>query len=442
MGEVMDILAYAKKNLLPRLDEALKDLESRREKLEGATKAFADTLPGVEKNLCALKERMETLLKEINTALVFLKGCGPDFPYDKVKSALEKQLSELRFALTNENVKRILEIMESQKELMPATAAGAGDAELRLCEETDSTLTRLLTIKEFATLGESLQELVATCQNLFKQKTTPEAGVVYGFCYPRDICKTLYRFDVGARKIVPCAAVVPKCCSVLQIERRIFISGGTEPTVNTVSEFVEKTQSLMSKAPMHYAKMCHAMIAVSQTNFITIGGHSGNGALEYCEEYSVQNDTWQMLPSLGWPRYHAGAALPGDGAYLYAVGGCDSFNSIERLDMKERKVWSDVTISGGAEVSLNGCSVAFPISADEIMIFVGGDAPNCGVYNAKTETVKKHLQNLKPDSYCFNNPVCTIDGDVYIIGAQYAHLHIFRAASGKLEEIDYHEFSS
>lgn len=441
-GGVMSLPSYAKKNLVPRFDEILKDLESRREKLEGSANAIAGMLPGVKQNLHALKGMAEKLLADISNALASLEECGPDSSYATVKSEVEQQLNELKIATANDDTECIIRVMESPQSI----PAGAGDAELRLIEQTSSAVVRLMAVKEFATLGECLQGLVATCRGVFSRKVIsrmPEvtSRFVYGVCSQVDCYKKLCRYNLVAKKITPCADV-QQYCSVLQVGKRIFVSGGGEPVVDTVSEFVEETQHFVRKAAMKYAKRCHASIAVSTAQFMTIGGYTGGPSIAYCEEYSIQNDTWKQLPSLNQARCQSGASLSGDGSYIYVIGGTNGNGIIERLDMKKKVVWDKVAVlSGEAEVSLNCNSVAFPISTDEIMIFVGDAAPYCGVYNVKTGTVKKHARQVKPDSYCCNS-VCMINGDAYVIGGQNAHLHICRIASKKIEEIDYHDASA
>ncbi len=263
---------------------------------------------------------------------------------------------------------------------------------------------------------------------------------VYGVCEMVDNYKKLARYDIVTKKVAPCADVT-RWCSVLQMGKRIFVSGGGEPELNTLSEFVEEMQGFVNRADMNYGKRGHKTIAVSPTQFAAIGGLYGKVGLAYCEEYSIQHNAWKMLPSLNQARYHQAVALSGDGNYLYAIGGYDSNGVIERLNLKEKKVWDKVALSGGAEVSLDSYSAAFPISADEIMIFVGGDSTDCGVYNVKAGTVKRHTKSLKSDCYFFNS-VCMIDGDAYAIGSKNAHLHIYRTASKKIEEIDYKDASA
>lgn len=438
-GAVMDLPSYAETNIVPQLQETLKDLESGKEKLKESTKVFTSMLPRVKKDLLMLKDKIDELSAEINNALALLEGCDPNFPYVIMESTLEQQLNQLKISVANDNMEQIIKAIESQKELQQNISAGTGDAELRLIEGINLSVRRLMETKEFVTLGECLQGLTATCQNIFKRKAIPEVAskFVYGTCNMIKQYTKLCRYDIVTKKIALCADV-PQCCSVLQTGKWIFISGGGDNlVVDTLSEFIERTQSLVSKAPMKYSTRCHTMIAVSPLQFMTIGGYNGHACIVYCEGYSIEQNTWKAMPSLNQARCGACAALSGDYAYLYAIGGPDSNDIIERLYMNEKKVWEKVALSSEAEVPFNSYSAAFPISIDEIMIFAGNNSADCGIFNVKTGTVKKYTQSTKADSYYWNS-VCIIAGDAYIMSSDSTHIHIYRAVAKKIEEIDYH----
>ncbi len=183
-GEVMDLPSYTSKCVIPRLEEMLKDFETKREKFEKPTKVFADALPGVRKNLCVLRGKTEKLLTDLNKAIDSLGGYYSDSQYVTIKAEFEQMLTELKIAAANDSAECILKAMESHKELQQdMSMAGAGDAELKLMEETSSAVTRLLTMeKEFTTLGECLQGLVATCQNIFKRKAILSPSVNPQLC--------------------------------------------------------------------------------------------------------------------------------------------------------------------------------------------------------------------------------------------------------------------
>ncbi len=447
-GGVVDLPSYASKSIVPRIEEMLKNLEQKRRKLEEAKKASAGALPEIKRSLRALKENTEKLLGEINKYIEALEGYNPDFAgshYDTIKVALEQQLNEVKVAVLNDNMGPIIKTIESHKELLqqPNIPAEAADVELRSIEETNSAVARLLATKEFSSLGECLQGAFAMCQNALKQKAVlPEvtSRFVYGVCGPADNYGKLCRYGLVTKKIVQCVPV-PQFCSVLQLGKRVFISGGgNDPVVNTLSEYVEEEQKFVSKSSMNYAKISHTMVAISPTQFITIGGFNGSDVIPYCEEYSIPHNVWKLLPPLNKARYCSAATLSADGAYIYVIGGYVSDGIIERLDMMEKKVWEKVALSEAAEVSLSSNSAAFSISADEIMIFVGNNTADCGLFNTKTGTVKKHELKLKPDCYYFN-PLCMIGGDAYFLGTEHAHLHIYRSAAKKIEEVDYHNAS-
>ncbi len=70
------------------------------------------------------------------------------------------------------------------------------------------------------------------------------------------------------------------------------------------------------------------------------------------------------------------------------------------------------------------------------MIFVSSGTTDCGIYNTKAGTVKKLSQTVKSDNY-YCNQVSMINGDAYIMGISYGHMHIYRTDEKRIEEIDY-----
>ncbi len=413
-GAVVDLASYAEQNLMPQLSETLEKLKSGRQKVEDAAQKFTGVLPEIKKNLHTIKEKAEKLLTEIGKALAALEEYDSDSAgsaYIKMKEELELQLDSLRSAMKNDNMGQIMKVISATQKTM-------GDCELQLSGATVASVNKvLLNTEEFETMSKHLQGLVTTCQNVFKRKfwTEVTSRFVYGVCNRIGCYNKLCRYNIDTNKVAPCVDV-PQCCSVLQTGKRIFISGGFNPLVNTLSEFLDETQSLVGKKPMENAKYYHTAIAFSMTQFMTIGGHDGKASLACCEEYSILDNAWKALPSLNQARQCAAAALSYDGAYLYVIGGADSKNVIERMDMKEKKVWDKVVLF------------------DEV-IFVGNNTTDCGTYNTKTGAVKKHSQSLKPDWYHCNK-VCMINWNAYIMGS-CGHLHIYKTAEKRVEEIDY-----
>ncbi len=424
-GRAVDLLSYAEKSIMPQLLKSLQQFEPGGKKGEGAAKVFADALTKIEKSLREIKGRTEQLLAEIDRVLTTIEGSQ----YMTMKETIEQQIEYLKNTLKNENMDLIVKGVSDN-------LASIGDSELQLSGATVASVNKVsLGTHEFDALGECLQKLVATCQNVLKRRNRIEitSRFVYGICHNMDSYKKLCRYNIVTKGIAQCIAV-PQYCSVQQMGKQIFLSGGFNPLVNTVSEFIEKTQSIAEKAPMNYKKYVHTTVAVSDTQFMAIGGNDGTSNLSYCEEYSILDNAWQVLSQLNQARHSAAAVLSDDSAYLYVIGGFGCDNVIEIMDMKEKKVWNKIALSGATEVSLCDHSAAFSISKDNIMMFVGGNT-DCAIYNTKLGTVKKLPKLLKIDYYQ-TNQVCVINGNAYVMG-DFGHMHIYKYAESKIEEVDY-----
>ena len=228
---------------------------------------------------------------------------------------------------------------------------------------------------------------------------------------------------------------VPQYCTVTQLQNQTFITGGNTPSItNAVSEFIMDTQRLIRKSSMNYAKYCHRTEAISTKHFITIGGENGLTAIPHCEEYSVDDDKWIMLPPLNKARYCTGSALLGK--YVYVIGGRGTTGEIERLDLTEKKHWAKI-VPITAEITFTSDTLAFATSSNEISIFRGGNPTEVSVFDVKEQTVKKNVTNLKTDFYRFSS-VCYIGHNIYIIGHN-GHIHIYKTADKKFEDIDYQD---
>ncbi|MDR3679677.1 MAG: kelch repeat-containing protein [Flavipsychrobacter sp.] len=434
-GRAVDLASYAEQDLLLQLHDKLAEFESGKQKIEDSALGFAKAIPEIVKSLRGIKESTERRLAEINKTLAALEGCGPESAgsvYTTMKEDIEWYIEGLPFAAKNKNTDQIIKAIGAVQNCV-------GDIELQLVGDIITSANKvLIETKEFDILCENLKALVVKRQNVFKRNLMLGHEVtskfVYGTCDKMGGYKKLCRYDIATNKIAQCINV-PDNCSVLQIGKRIFVSGGSNPVSNTLSEFSEETQSLVGKLPMNYARYYHTAIAVSDDQFMTIGGYNGGAFFSCCEEYSIRDNTWKMISSLNQARCSAAAALFDDSAYLYVIGGVGNNNVIERMNMKEKRVWERVALCVAAEVPLNDYSAAFPISTDEIMLLVGSNKTDYGIYNIKAGTIKKHSQSLKPEYY-YANGVCMIKRTAYIMGA-YGHLHICKIVAKKIEEIDY-----
>jgi hypothetical protein len=118
---------------------------------------------------------------------------------------------------------------------------------------------------------------------------------------------------------------------------------------------------------------------------------------------------------------------------LYAIGGKSTASEIERLDIGEKKFWMLISPALNG-LSFSGETLAFPVSAEEIMIFRGGNTTEASIFNVRNGVIKKYDNSLKGDFYRFN-PACQIGRNIYIIGNR-GHIHIYKMAESKFDEMD------
>eukprot|EP00826_Nyctotherus_ovalis_P004208 TRINITY_DN10890_c0_g3_i2.p1 TRINITY_DN10890_c0_g3~~TRINITY_DN10890_c0_g3_i2.p1 ORF type:complete len:260 (-),score=31.92 TRINITY_DN10890_c0_g3_i2:108-842(-) len=227
------------------------------------------------------------------------------------------------------------------------------------------------------------------------------------------------------------ALTLPEDSSVVQVARRTFLSGGSNPCVNTVSEFVEDNATLIPKAPMKYAKNHHRAQAIHSKAFVTTGGFD-TFQVFYCEEYSVTRSEWRDLPSLNRARSNTATAFLNN-RFLYAIGGSNTNSEIEMLDFNEKKAWIPVVFTN--ELAFNNSPAAFPISDHEIIILCGGNTASSGIFNTRNNTVKNFPLGNIVDHYMYN-AVSIIDKKAYIISYN-GNIHFYDIEEKKYIEHPY-----
>eukprot|EP00826_Nyctotherus_ovalis_P026216 TRINITY_DN2048_c0_g6_i1.p1 TRINITY_DN2048_c0_g6~~TRINITY_DN2048_c0_g6_i1.p1 ORF type:complete len:476 (+),score=146.56 TRINITY_DN2048_c0_g6_i1:31-1458(+) len=428
----IDLPAFAAERLIPKYKAQLADFEARKETIEVSVKDFIVSAEGMRQELGTLRERLGALLETIESSIeTITRGIDQSIPLQEtIKRFLTDQYKDLQDAILNENMGYIIQRMNVKE---AASVIGVGDGEKRLVEAVNESVLHILKSDSLDTLNNSLKEMMAIYRQFAYQSASKVvSNYVCGICSTQSNYTRLCMYDIETKKITP-AVPVPQWCTVTQLGTQIFISGGCNPVVsNIVSEFIEKNQHLVMKEPMNYAKSSHRTEAISPKFFITIGGDNGTTSISYCEEYSVTDNRWQMLPSLNKPRFYSGTALLGNS--VYAVGGRTTNGEIERLDLAEKKRWVLVNVVA-SEMVFTADTLAFPYSPEEIMVLRGGNQTEVAVYNVKQGVVKRLGVNLKGDFYRYN-PVCQIGRNAYIIG-HFGHIHIYKAAEKKFEEIDY-----
>lgn len=428
----VDLPTYAQEQILPKYMNQLNEFELKKEAIESSVKEFITASEKIKGRLVELRRRLEQLLVQVDESVeILVRGVDQSIPlHETIKRFLTSQCEDLTAAIENENMGYIIKKIEEGEAI---SIIGLGDSERKLTDDVNGSIEYFLKSEEFGRLSLCLKAMAETYQKFSIQCASRVVNNnVYGICSTQSNYTKLCVYNIQTRKIVP-SIPVPQWCTITQIGSRTFLSGGCSPAItNSVCEYQEETSCLVPVEPMKYAKFCHRTEVISPNAFVTIGGDNGTVSIPYCEEYSVSDNKWLMLPPLMKARHCTGSAYLGK--FLYAIGGKSTGSEIERLDVGEKKFWMPVNaVLNG--VSFSGETLAFAISAEEIMIFRGGNTTEASIFSVKSGVIKKYDSSLKGDFYRFN-PACQIGRNIYIIG-NYGHIHIYKMSENKFEEVDY-----
>jgi len=383
-------------------------------------------------NLVELKEKTEKLIENITNALNSIENKPANFS-ESMGKVYKHQISTLQSAISSGNIRVLLECIDAYTD---SEMSFENESKKSSISNVNYTVKKILKSADFALLNNRLK----SADRLFKQvrNLIPSSlpvvtnKFIYGINNQKNCFKILIRYNIYTKKISDCISLIHGR-SVLQIDNQIFITGGYNPLSGATDEYKENTKSLISKARMRFPKFCHKMIAIANSLFWSIGGFTGIDCLSCCEEYSIANDRWVLLPSLKRARRDTGAVLLRQ--YVYAIGGYEMNNTIERLDILERNEWENVSINA-REISISKCPGAFPISTTEIMILEGDDRTNAAIYNVQEGKIIKFTSNVLSDLYQCNS-VSYVKGCAYLIGSHYGHIFCFNVNAKRFEVIDY-----
>jgi len=427
----IDLPTYAAEKLLPKYKEQLASFELKKKEIEPALKEFIESAEGIKNELERLKDNLKQLLDTIEVTIEILtRGIDQSIPLqDTIRTFLTDQYKDLEDAIKKEEMGYIIRKIKSKE---PSIMMGIGDGEKKLVEAAKESISYLFKTGITDNINNFLKSIVEIYKQFAYQSASKVVvNYVYGTCSTQANYTRLCIFDIQSKKITPVIPVV-QWCTVTQLGKQVFLSGGCNSVVtNAVSEFIEEDQNMILKEPMKFPKYCHRTEAISPLCFITIGGDNGTMSIPYCEEYSVTDNKWQMLPNLNRARHYAGTSILGK--YVYAIGGKTTNGEVERLDLTEKKRWEIVNVV--SDITFTSDTIAFPSLLEEITLFRGGIATEVAVYNVKERTIKKQSYTLKGDYYRYNS-VCQIRRNIYIIG-HFGHIHIYKVAEKKYEELDY-----
>jgi len=234
-----------------------------------------------------------------------------------------------------------------------------------------------------------------------------------------------YCYDLITKKITNTGVGIPQHCRIVQLQNRIFVTGGN--TVNTVSEYTEATKSLTTKAPMAYARYYHAIARLAKTSFCVVGGYNNNTNvyIKECEEYDIEKNTWKPFPSLTEGKQEIGVFLS-KRSVLYCFGGANAsvwLNTLEKIELNPAPTsWAKVALSTN-EVSYGERATLYQFSSNEILIFRGNGTTDAYIYNVPGNTIKKHPA-IAPIADYYNNCQYSYNGLIYTFG-YYGHIHMF-----------------
>jgi hypothetical protein len=389
-----------------------KDLKER---LIGLKGELGDTLKIIDNSL-ELLEKYEDIKEE---TIEHMEGKSIK-QYEDLKKVVEKK--DINYMINNLNATFKLEI---------------GDSEKYLVEAIKESVKNTVSTKELITLQKLLKDFDLKYKLCMENLGCDlKSKFVYGVCKPQSDGKVLSKYDISKKKLIT-TINVPQHSSVIQIEDRIFISGGNNPYSNATSEYIEKTSTLVNKSPMNDSKYSHSLQCINKESFAAIGGFNGN-TMTCCELYSIPDDKWELLPSLNKARCNA-ATVYLNHKLLYAIGGGSSDNTIEILNFNERKDWSVLNLTLN-RIKLSCSSASLPISKDEILILSGNGINNTGIFDLTLNTIKKYT-HAKVQDYYYYNAVSVINKKAYVLGWN-GHMHIYDMVTKELSELNYSSISS
>jgi len=386
----------------------------------------------LKKDMIKLKEKMAHMLDFIEKTVKSINENEIDSAayIEKLKQNTELQIKSLSKAISEEDLGTILKIMAQNDNALDSEFVG--DIEKSLLSGTELLISKMLVDTSYTELADCLENVMKLTKQLGgKENDVKNINSIYGNCFEINKAKALSKYDISKRKISYCIDI-PEHASVLQTQNQVFISGGANPVINSVFEYLTIENTLKPLFSMHYPRYYHRMISVTKNNFWAIGGQHGSENLKYCEEYSIAENKWQTLPQMKLSRRYPAAALAGN--YVYVIGGCFGDHRIERIDINTKLEWEFVEIIS-RELDFEGCAIAFPRTQNEIIFFTGEGKDAIGHYFIEEKSIKRYFVTPLKDNYDYNSAVI-IENNAYIMGTN-GHMHIYHIPTQKIEEIDF-----
>ena len=422
------IPSYIEEEIFPNYPKTLKYFKQQSLKIQSSINKYNSSCSNAKTQLISLREKMNSSLSVINNCIDSLAIIPT---YDSVNAKLEERSKESQRIIESENLRHSISRIK-EKNLLDHMIQEESKEEAM--DVIYKQVTEFMNEKKFDELTKSISDFTKFHEN-FKLLTETPREFIYCSCRPEGNTKRLCKFNLKTKKISQCTDI-QRWSVVTQINSRVFISGGYDPDIHKLLEYIESTNTLKPKANMKYKKSSHKVEIMSRDTFATIGGLSENRSIPYCELYSVSDNKWTNLPSLNIPRSDHATALFLN-RHLYAIGGVNGRNSIEKLDVLEMDKWDVVSIDLPNLIDGIG---AFSISNTEILILYN-NSKTIGIYNADTNTITNHESDIILDDYCLNS-TCMIGANVYLVGYTQGNMHIYNIYDKKFHDIQYKKISS
>jgi hypothetical protein len=180
------------------------------------------------------------------------------------------------------------------------------------------------------------KNVCSSCYNYFNCCDVAAMGKpytkIYGISNALGGEKKLCYLDVSDKanpKLINTGMDVPIYCRVVQLQNRIFVTGGGYGTsisifnvtvVAEVSEFIEGAKDRKILTPMKIERRNHTIARISSQSFCVVGGGPYTNT---CELYDISKNTWTDMPSLTEAKRYVGLLLF-ERKTLYCFGGCIS----------------------------------------------------------------------------------------------------------------------
>ena len=267
---ILDIETYCEKFFLPKCKSEIENLERNKETIKDSIRNFTTLSENVMKKIIKLRIIVQQLLETLDSCinLIKIEEESHHSLFKTYQSKIFNEYEELKTFIKNDNTPHLIKAINLDS---VNSQIAIGDGEKLLVESLKNSLSTIMEEKKLELLNESLKEFLAKHQSLkLLNYNEIDNKYIYGICGPEGDRKILCKYNVESKKLTR-TINVPQDCTISQIGRHVFVSGGSNPIINTLSEFMENTETLVPKEGMKYAKFAHSIESISNDEFITVG---------------------------------------------------------------------------------------------------------------------------------------------------------------------------